>query len=130
MSAGLEGRDGWPRDVVIGWVEESRDPRRFEHHDRRFTDRDEPAAFLRSERWRYVRYEGSGSDALFDLRADPEEQHDVSDEHPELVREFRARIGAWKREMRRAAARLPGPAAPGPLSPGSRAREAADAPPR
>ncbi|MFQ6096917.1 MAG: hypothetical protein ACE5O2_04260, partial [Armatimonadota bacterium] len=51
---------------------------------------------VRDDRWNYVTPVGSGQgdDTLFDLAADPDEDHDVAAEHPEVVAAQRARIEA------------------------------------
>jgi arylsulfatase A-like enzyme len=49
---------------------------------------------LRTDRWKYIR----GSDryeALYDLRTDPAEEHDLSGEEPEIVGELSSHIDAW-----------------------------------
>jgi hypothetical protein len=38
---------------------------------------------------------------LFDLVADPHEQHDVAEKHPELVTQALARLDGWHAEMMR-----------------------------
>jgi arylsulfatase A-like enzyme len=54
-----------------------------------------------SDRWKL--YE----DALFDLDADPSEEHDVAGEHPELVRSLRAAYDTWFDDVTAAGFALP-----------------------
>lgn len=51
-------------------------------------------ASVRDHDWNYtVRFEQSdGTEQLFDLRADPQEQRNVASEHPDIVRERRRRL--------------------------------------
>jgi len=65
----LNGAD-WPRDSVIGeWGEPGPGSRNF---------------FYRSRDWKYMRF-ASGREELFDIRNDPDEQHDVIDDEPEAL---------------------------------------------
>ena len=43
---------------------------------------------VRKGRWKGVRSPGSSTLALYDLLADPSEQHDLASDHPEIVRQF------------------------------------------
>ncbi len=56
----------------------------------------EDAAFLRTERWRYVEWLDRGEQALFEIEADPFERNDVGPEHPELLAQFASRTSAWR----------------------------------
>ena len=58
------------------------------------------ASYLRNRGWHFIRYETWDRVSLYDMRSDPEEQHDVSAEHPELVRRFAAEIEGWRGAMR------------------------------
>jgi len=63
---------------------------------------DETRAFMiRTERWKYVSYQGFGPQ-LFDLDADPAEQHDLgaSNAHAGVRREMEDRINQWVRARR------------------------------
>jgi arylsulfatase A-like enzyme len=53
---------------------------------------------IRDGRWKYVTLE-DGSEALFDLGQDPDEEHDVAPLRPDSVRRFRPLREAW--ELRR-----------------------------
>lgn len=51
---------------------------------------------VRSRRWKYI--SGSdGSEALYDLRADPAERRDLCVERPEVLRELDAKLRDWLR---------------------------------
>ncbi len=61
---------------------------------------------VRSDRWKLTR--GSdGSEALFDLRADPRERHDLSAREPEVVGELSAELARWTSAVRAHAAGHP-----------------------
>jgi arylsulfatase A-like enzyme len=50
---------------------------------------------VREGNWKLI-YNGTlGANQLFDLQADPMEQHDVAAAHPDLCRDLRRRIAAW-----------------------------------
>jgi uncharacterized sulfatase len=61
---------------------------------------DESAFFVHTPEWRYIWYEDQKREELYDLRDDPEENHDVASEHAVLAAMFRAKIADWMREMR------------------------------
>jgi uncharacterized sulfatase len=61
----------------------------------------ESAFFVDTPEWRYILYEDHEREELYDLRVDPEENHDVAPQHHVLTAMFRAKISDWKREMRR-----------------------------
>lgn len=63
---------------------------------------------LRSRFWHYQRFEVQGREHLYDLRSDPDEEHDVAAQHPERVARYREAIEAWKREMRASVAEMEG----------------------
>jgi arylsulfatase A-like enzyme len=52
---------------------------------------------VREGTWKYVFNATLLRHTLYDLAADPGEQHDVSAEHPELCESFRQRLTAWVR---------------------------------
>lgn len=47
--------------------------------------------------FKLVRDADSGVAVLYDLRTDPAEKHDASPVHPEIARDLRARLSAWRR---------------------------------
>jgi lipoteichoic acid synthase len=53
---------------------------------------------VREGRFKYVYNATRGTDALYDLVADPEEQRDVAEAHPQLCRSLRQRLAAWRDE--------------------------------
>jgi arylsulfatase A-like enzyme len=50
---------------------------------------------LRDGRWKLVHELDSGRSRLFDLEEDPDEQHNLADEHPDRVRAYRDHILRW-----------------------------------
>jgi hypothetical protein len=44
-------------------------------------------------------YPGINRQELYDLRVDPREDHNVAGANRERVREFRARIAAWRKKV-------------------------------
>lgn len=62
---------------------------------------------VRSGRWKLVQ---DGNDFyLFDLSDDPGERHDLTAEHPELVRKLNAALDQWEKSLPRV---IPNPAQP------------------
>lgn len=53
------------------------------------------AAAVRLGPWKLIRSEGNPT-LLFDLLADPSEQHDLSGSHPDVVDDLLRRLGAWE----------------------------------
>ncbi|MCM2257383.1 MAG: LTA synthase family protein [Vicinamibacteria bacterium] len=51
---------------------------------------------VREGRFKYVYNATRGSDELFDLVADPDEQRNVAEQNRELVRRLRRRVAAWR----------------------------------
>jgi arylsulfatase A-like enzyme len=55
-------------------------------------------ASIRTKEWNYSavwkpeRYEGDYKPQLYDLRKDPEELHDVADQHPNVTKELHAKL--------------------------------------
>jgi arylsulfatase A-like enzyme len=83
LSALVAGTD-WPRtDIVGGWEE----------------DDDAPTYVYRDENWKFIQ-RGTGPDELYDLDADPEEQVNVIDAHPDRVERLRARLAEHRDELR------------------------------
>jgi uncharacterized sulfatase len=52
-------------------------------------------SFRRTRRWHYLWF-NDGSQALFDLEADPDETRDVSEQYPDIVKASRSSIRRWK----------------------------------
>lgn len=52
---------------------------------------------VRSGRWKLV--EDGGDFYLFDVSTDPGERHDLTAEHPELVRKLDAALDAWEKDV-------------------------------
>jgi arylsulfatase len=49
--------------------------------------------------WKYIQNNGSGRRQLYDLRADPGEQHDLSDAKPDLTKQLAAKTQAWMKAV-------------------------------
>ena len=68
-----------------------------------------PSTSLRRGRWKLIEFHESDTAALYDLEADPGEEHDLSAERPALAAELRCELDAWQ-----AATHAPVPAIPNP----------------
>jgi uncharacterized sulfatase len=90
----LEGHARWERETVIDGIS---GPRGGLGHPPDQT-RSEPGWHLRTGRWHYLWFEGDG-DELYDLEADPREQHDLARAHAPLVRRLRQSIASWRKRM-------------------------------
>ena len=55
--------------------------------------------YVRTDRWHFLWYRDSDEYALFDVRRDPESNHDLAADFPHLVTRFKARIDRWRDEM-------------------------------
>lgn len=75
----------WPRTEIIGGYG-------GEDRDSRFG--------CRTERWNYI-WEENGPSELYDLEADPGEQTNVVERHPDVVEELRRRIDDHRRRLER-----------------------------
>jgi len=102
----IEGKAVPERAFVIGSVDALRrvKPMHLSSFDEFRTRREEmrPAArafHLRSRDWHYLWYESDEREELFDLARDPDEEFDVSADHPDRVARFRAEIESWKRTV-------------------------------
>jgi uncharacterized sulfatase len=91
----LEGTGDWPRREVIGARGARQSPTRRARGAPMMTR----AFFLRSRDWHYIVYPGINRQELYDLRVDPREDHNVAGANRERVREFRARIAAWRKKV-------------------------------
>jgi arylsulfatase A len=88
----IEGRTDGVRDAVIGTMAIAR--------------RDAAAGpppvggpggeFIRTRQWYYFGYYGEDRHELYDMESDPDQQHDVSAVHPQVVNHLRQRIRRWK----------------------------------
>ncbi|MCI0540057.1 MAG: sulfatase [Verrucomicrobiales bacterium] len=58
-----------------------------------------PAAAIRNGDWKLIEWFEDGSAELFDLRADPGEVRNLAAANPEVVKDLRARLAAWQREV-------------------------------
>jgi arylsulfatase A-like enzyme len=53
---------------------------------------------VRHGRWKYLS-DGNTMDLLFDLSADIGERHNLGYQHPEVLRDLKARLKTWEAEM-------------------------------
>ena len=53
--------------------------------------------FVRTRDWYFIQF-GRRKSELYDVTADPEQIHDVADEHPALVQRFAEMIRSWSAE--------------------------------
>ncbi len=91
----LDGYDWWP--VIRGKSESPRTEMFWKRKD---------LIGVRVDHWKWVDM-GGESGGLFDLNADPGEQNDLSEEHPEVLRRLKTRYKNWLDEMDDAAPRGP-----------------------
>jgi uncharacterized sulfatase len=91
----LEGRGRWERETVIDAID---NPRGGLGHPPEQT-RSGRGWHLRNGPWHYLWFEGDGEE-LYDLSADPREQHDLSRSRAPLAGRFRAAIHSWHRRLR------------------------------
>ncbi|MBS1827936.1 MAG: sulfatase [Acidobacteria bacterium] len=57
------------------------------------------AAAIRDRRWKLIEFLQSGEKQLFDLQADPTEQHDLAPSQPDKVALLSARLKDWRARM-------------------------------
>ncbi len=65
-----------------------------------------PGAAIRTGRWKLIEFWEEDRTELYDLAADPGEQHDLSEQDPVRLRAMKARLHAWQQAMK---ARMPRP---------------------
>lgn len=65
-----------------------------------------PGGAVRAGDWKLIEWYEDGKLELFDLKQDLSEQHDVSDQHPDRVRQLHAQLDAWRKAV---GARMPTP---------------------
>jgi arylsulfatase A-like enzyme len=105
----LEGREGTGREYVF-----SRSGGRW------------PQYLVRDSRWALIRYSGAKLKALYDLRKDPAEEHNVAVSHPEVVAKLTAALQAFGRTQTRSPAEFTTPGASPPIMPKAPARPLSD----
>jgi arylsulfatase A-like enzyme len=102
VPSGRRGHDLWPyltghgeldRSSVIGYV--SRVARPLAVGERAGTIQ-YAAWYVRTKEWRYVWHVASDREQLYRIAHDPLEEVDVSSEHEDVTRNFRAEVLAWK----------------------------------
>jgi phosphoglycerol transferase MdoB-like AlkP superfamily enzyme len=72
-----------------------------------YVAQDEFKLGVRENEWKYIYDLRAGSDELYNLARDPDEQHRVTDEPPERSARLRQRLAAWAEANRRQYERLP-----------------------
>jgi uncharacterized sulfatase len=104
----LMGEAPSPRKSIVGGMSQLRPPVAVEEaraNPAADIVRSERAWFVRNAEWHYIWYEDSARypdrspDELYHIEEDPWELHDVAAEHPDVVRELRAEIGRWRRDV-------------------------------
>ena len=55
-------------------------------------------AYIRKDDWKMIIYR-SGKTELFNLKEDLAEEHALSEQYPEKVKEFQKKLEAWEKEM-------------------------------
>ena len=60
---------------------------------------DERAFYIRTPDWYLIDYWDRGAVELYDMRADPEQNHDVAALQPAIVEALREEIARWKRAL-------------------------------
>ncbi len=58
-----------------------------------------PGAAIRAGRWKYIEFYDWGTRELYDLEKDQGERHNLAGEYPEKMRELRAMLHAWQKEV-------------------------------
>jgi arylsulfatase A-like enzyme len=69
---------------------------------------------VRNDRWKLIQYPRLGREQLFDLKADPDELHDLARdaEQAPMVEKLRAELARWQKQTGDPLARNPGPSRP------------------
>lgn len=65
-----------------------------------------PSSMIRQGPWKLIHYYEDGSEVLYHLERDPGEQHDVSQQHPDIVRQLSGKMFAFLEDVQ---ARYPEP---------------------
>lgn len=78
----------------------------FWHYPHYSNQRGRPHGAVREGRWKLIEWFEDGRTELFDLSSDISEQHDVSGDQAEVVRELLAKLRAWREQV---GARMPTP---------------------
>ena len=100
----LEGREPWPRKMLLGSMSYVREhPLRSDELGEVNLRYPELAWFARTKRWHYIWYEDWDAEELFDLQTDPLETRDLSGERPKVVTQMRKRIRNWRQKLKRRA---------------------------
>ncbi len=119
--AGLPADDSWHGRSMF---DPGRPPRAYF-----YAANDDYLLGVREDGFKYVYNATSGREELFDLTRDPDEQHNVADQHPVKCQQLRRRVAAWRaHEAEHLASlrqRMPPAPAPGEPEPGVAAGSAA-----
>ncbi len=85
----LKGQaDGWPARTLMT------------HWGGQLSGEDPDRVAARTDRWRLVRLNKQWR--LYDMQADPGQQHDVSEAHPELLADLKQQLRAWAADVTQA----------------------------
>jgi uncharacterized sulfatase len=93
----IEGRADGVRDAIIGTMTlafrgATADEKRAVHGG---------GEFIRTRHWYYLTYLDEGRHELYDMDSDPDQRHDVSAAHPQVVDHLRQQIRRWKTDTAR-----------------------------
>jgi arylsulfatase A-like enzyme len=66
----------------------------------------DPSSIIREGEWKLIHYWEDGSAELYNLKSDPDENEDLSGEHPERVQSMSDKLDSWLKEV---GARYPEP---------------------
>lgn len=70
----------------------------FWHYPHYSNQGGDPSSIIREGDWKLIHYHEDGSDELYNLANDQEEQHDVAAEHPDRVKAMHAKLMAFLEE--------------------------------
>jgi uncharacterized sulfatase len=91
----LEGGKGPARRHIVGSVEQLRRA----HVRRGEFFADEHAFYIQNSDWYLIDYPERGTVELYDMKTDPEQNHDVAALEPAVVKALREEISNWKRAL-------------------------------
>jgi arylsulfatase A-like enzyme len=83
------------------WIGRSLFDDRHPHRAYFYVAEDHFRLAVREANWKYIYSVRDGRDELYDLDADPLEQHNVAEDHPARCDRLRQRLAAWTEANRR-----------------------------
>lgn len=100
VPSGLDGKD-ISGDWLGKTVEEGTPAvRTFFWHFPHYTNQgSRPAGTVRQAQWKLIENYEDGSHELYDLSADPSEEHDLAANEPQRVEQLAAKLAAWRKEV-------------------------------